>query len=233
MTDQKNINNSPKWIKQAQRYFNDTNNYPLTWTKKIHGINLLVSSNGHILNENFEKLPTVINANGYVEVNIKPDIKMFVHTLIAWTFLYDDIKEYKKEFGENSKYEVNHRDNIRHNNAIKNLIISTPELNKLNKGKYKNNKGKYKGVYEYKTTEWEINKYDYEVEDDKTFRVFFKGKPIGIFKDETEAANAYDLMLISYIHNKYKSIDLINEKAINIISNLEKFKNNLEPIEYL
>ena len=83
MTDQKNINNSPKWIKQAQRYFNDTNNYPLTWTKKIHGINLLVSSNGHILNENFEKLPTVINANGYVEVNIKPDIKMFVHTLIA------------------------------------------------------------------------------------------------------------------------------------------------------
>ena len=40
-------------------------------------------------------------------------------------------------------------------------------------------------------------------------------------------------MLISYIHNKYKSIDLINEKAINIISNLEKFKNNLDPIEYL
>lgn len=146
---------------------------------------------------------------------------------MAWTYLYKDIKAFNELFpGE--KYEINHRDNNNKNNNINNLFICTVEVNRLNKKKYKGKtKNNYKGVYIINNKNFEIERNDYnETKDNKTiYRIMFKGKYVDIVQDEKEAADIYDNMLISYIKNKYGSLQLINDNVLNNNENIEKFKN--------
>ena len=68
-----------------------------------------------------------------INVNNK---QLYVHHIMAWTFLYKDIKAFDLVF-PGQKYEINHRDNNNKNNNINNLFICNIEVNRLNKRKYK------------------------------------------------------------------------------------------------
>ena len=154
--------------------------------------------------------------------------QFYVHHIMAWTFLYKDIKAFDLVF-PGQKYEINHRDNNNKNNNINNLFICNIEINRLNKRKYtgKNIKNKYKGVYLVNNKKIEIERDDIkDINDNKTvYKIVFKGKFVDHCEDQEEGANIYDNMLISYIHSKYGSLDLLNTNVLNNNDNLTKFKN--------
>jgi hypothetical protein len=223
-----NNNSSPLWIKQSEYYRN--NNKLLKYNKKIYSIDLIVYSDGRIFYANKEDLeiPQHDNNKGYKMVNIN-NKAIYVHHLVAWTYLYKDIKEFNNAYPD-EKYEINHRDNNNKNNNVNNLIICNIELNRLNKRKYKGKcKNNYKGVYKVL-----VNNKDFEINKDENcditkdgiiYKIVFKGKFVDYKEDEKEAANIYDKMLISYIVNKYGSLSLINDNVLNNNNNLDLFKN--------
>ena len=217
--------NSPLWIKQSEYY--KKNNKVFKFKKVIYGVELLVHSDGHIFRNDVE-LPQYDNNKGYKMININ-DKKLYVHHVIAWTFLYKDIKAYKETFN-NEKYEINHRDNNNQNNNINNLFICNVELNRLNKKKYKGKcTNNFKGVYKVSLNNkpFEIDKKDDcdITKDGIIYKVVFMGKFVNYTDDEEKGAKIYDKMLISYIMNKYGSLSLINDNVLNDNNNIEEFKN--------
>jgi hypothetical protein len=214
---------APLWIKQSEYYRN--NNKLLKYKKKIYDVELTVYSDGRIFKDDIE-LKQSMNKCFYIIVNVNGRA-IYVHHLVAWTYLYKDIKEFNNAY-PNEKYEINHRDNNQQNNNINNLIICNIEINRLNKRKYKNTKNNYKGVYKINNKPFEIEKRnDYEITKDCiVYKVVFKGKFVDYIIDEKEAADMYDKMLISYILNKYGSLSLINDNVLNDNNNLNEFIPN-------
>lgn len=111
-----------------------------------------------------------------------------------------NIRMHQMVFGEydKEKYIISHINNIGHDNRISNLRLNTLSGNSHNKSKSKNTSSRYKGVNYSKS--------------DKRWRAVithdFKAYYIGLFKNEHEAAIAY---------NK-KAIELYGTKAsLNII----------------
>lgn len=89
---------------------------------------------------------------------------------------------------------VDHKDNNSLNNTLDNLRIATYQQNGANKLKRKKGFSKYKGVHEH------IVKQDGRIY--KYFRgrivVNYKKISLGIFKDEIEAAKAYNEAALKY-----------------------------------
>ncbi len=205
-------------MKQSN-YYAHNNNKELIYNKKMNGITLMVKSNGEISTEKGIIVPFQSNS-GYQQVNINGKI-FLVHNIVAYTFLYKDIKEYKETF-KDQKFQINHKDNNILNNHINNLCVTTVELNLLNRKKFNTN-NKFKGVYSINKKRFEITgdlsqKYEYYV-------VVFKGKYIDKVNNEEEAANIYDRMLITYVLSKYKTLEVLNKNILNNDNNLLEYNN--------
>lgn len=123
---------------------------------------------------------TLNKVNGYLYVSLckksKP-IKYYVHKVVAIVFL-NNIPD-----GTN-KIVVDHLDNNKLNNNLKNLNLTT---NRLNGSRKQNTTSEYTGVYFYA----KINRYRARI------RVNNKRIYLGQFKTEIEAHNAYKKALLT------------------------------------
>ena len=116
------------------------------------------------------------NKKGYWLVGVNcPTSKMYLTHRIVWFLccLQDPTEKL-----------IDHVDQNKSNNNIKNLRLATHQTNKLNTNKPKrtNNTSKYKGVsFEKRTNKW-------------TAKIQYKGKcyRLGTFETELKAAKAYD-----------------------------------------
>lgn len=116
------------------------------------------------------------NKRGYWLVGINfPTPKMYLTHRIVWILFH------KQDPAEKL---IDHIDQNKSNNNIKNLRLATHQTNKLNRDKPKrtNNTSKYKGVsFEKRTNKW-------------TAKIQYKSKcyRLGTFETELDAAKAYD-----------------------------------------
>ena len=90
--------------------------------KEITGTDLLIGSNGIIVTENFEKVPTK-DINGYLAVDINGK-ESFIHRLVAYYFKRD---AWTHLVEQSVIIEVHHRDKNKHNNDISNLVPMSRE----------------------------------------------------------------------------------------------------------
>ena len=95
-----------------------------------------------------------------------------VHRLVGIAFLENP----------DNKPMIDHIDENKANNNVKNLRWATSSDNLVNQGKYKNNQSGFKGVLFYKPS----NKYKAYI------RINGKEKHLGYFKSAEEASRAYD-----------------------------------------
>ena len=121
-------------------------------------------------------------SDGYCRITIN-NKSYLVHRLI---FLYHH--NYLPKF-------IDHIDRNKSNNNIKNLRGVTKSQNLMN-SKIRKGSSQYKGVSQHKSNKWQA-------------RIMYQGKRIylGLFKNEIDAAKAYNDAIIKY-HNKY---GLLNE----------------------
>lgn len=130
-------NNNVAWLKQSLTYNEKS---CLKWNKKYKGVDLWIVSDGKIYytSNPYEEIPQETNKNGYKYVSIYKSngdsFDMFVHHIMAYTYLYNDIKKFK-ELNKGVRFEINHKDGNILNNHISNLNISTIELNRINRKK--------------------------------------------------------------------------------------------------
>lgn len=103
-------------------------------------------------------------------IRIKIDKQSFYAHRLAWLWVY----------GENPPAFIDHIDRNGHNNAIANLRLATQSQNKANVGSRPNSRSRFKGVYrngDRWVSQITVNK---------------KGKSLGSYRTEEEAARAYD-----------------------------------------
>jgi hypothetical protein len=106
---------------------------------------------------------------------------------------------------------VDHRDNDPFNNLRSNLREATYSQNAMNRPKKKNTSSKYIGVnWHKKPRKWRA-----------TIRCHHKGRPVikhlGYFRDEIEAARAYDIAALKY-HRKFANLNFPREDYIKTSS---------------
>ena len=144
--------------------------------KRIDGFdNYLVSNFGNIKNSKTNKIMKQSNPQGYKLVNLKKDGKwkiFTVHRLVGNTFLENP----------DNKPLIDHIDENKSNNNVKNLRWATSKDNQYNQGKYINNTTGFKGVAYHKT----IKKYQAKI------KINDKLKHLGYFKNAEEASKAYE-----------------------------------------
>ena len=113
--------------------------------------------------------------NGYKLVSLKKNKKwkiFTVHRLVAIAFLKNP----------NNKPMIDHIDENKANNNVKNLRWASDQENQYNQGKYKNNTSGYKGVSFNK----KANKYESRI------RINGKLKHMGYYETAEEASEAYE-----------------------------------------
>jgi len=144
--------------------------------------NYEISSHGRCRNNKTSRiLKPGLNSKGYYFVNISKDkiSKSFsIHRLVADAFLENPL----------NKKCVDHIDGNPKNNMLSNLRWATLHENQGNRSKQENTSSKYKGVYFCK----KIKKWKAEI------RINGKKKYLGCFKNEEDAARAYDEKAIEF-----------------------------------
>ena len=138
--------------------------------------NYFISNFGNIKNSKTNKILKQSNhKQGYKLVNLKKDGKwkiFTVHRLVGNTFLENP----------DNKPLIDHIDENKSNNNVKNLRWATSKDNQYNQGKYINNKSGYKGVSFHK----QHNKYQAQI------RINGKKKHLGLFEKAENASQAYE-----------------------------------------
>ena len=145
--------------------------------KPVNGFdNYLVSNFGNVKNSKTNRiLKPGDDKKGYKVINLYQNgkYKTFkVHRLVGIAFLENP----------DNKPMIDHIDENKANNNVKNLRWATSSDNLVNQGKYKNNQSGFKGVLFYKPS----NKYKAYI------RINGKEKHLGYFKSAEEASRAYD-----------------------------------------
>ena len=162
-------------------------NNDLELFKPIDGYdNYFVSNFGNIKNSKKNKIMKLSNDNkGYKIINLSKNgkVKMFkVHRLVGIAFL-ENVDE---------KPMIDHIDNNRSNNNVKNLRWCTNQENLANQGKRENNTTGYKGI----TYNKETKKYRARI------NINGKKKHLGLFKSAEEASRVYNAKA-KEIHNEF------------------------------
>ena len=138
--------------------------------------NYFISNHGNIKNSKTNKIMKQKTAkNGYKRIGLSKNgnVKYFlIHRLVSIAFLENP----------DEKPKVDHIDENKTNNNVKNLRWSTPKENKYNQGKNKNNKSGYKGVCFDK----QLNKYKAYI------NINDKSKHLGYYETAEEASKAYE-----------------------------------------
>ena len=138
--------------------------------------NYLVSNFGNVKNSKTNMIMKQYNHNkGYKLINLKNNGKwksFTVHRLVGNAFLENP----------DEKPMIDHIDENKANNNVKNLRWATSKDNHYNQGKYKNNTSGFKGV----TFNKKDNKY--------ISRIIINGKrtSLGYFESAEEASKAYE-----------------------------------------
>ena len=97
------------------------------------------------------------------------------------------------------EHTIDHIDNNKSNNKMKNLRSATVAENNKNKPSTKNSTSKYKGItWKSKENKWYV-----------AVRVYGKSKHLGIFYDEVDAAIAYNQAAKKY-HGDFAYINIID-----------------------
>jgi hypothetical protein len=116
-----------------------------------------------------------MNAHGYV-IGTVDGVETPMHTYLYKTFVADIPPN----------YIIDHINNIRHDNRLSNLRVNTLSGNAHNAKKTKNASSKYYGVYWNKRSNRWFAAITYK----------YKHYHIGIFKDEIDAAKAYNVRAV-------------------------------------
>ena len=138
--------------------------------------NYFISNFGNIKNSKTNKIMKQSNhRQGYKRIGLTKNGKQIfflIHRLVGNAFLENPDK----------KQMIDHIDENKANNNVKNLRWATRKENGCNRGKQKNNKSGFKGVAFNKP----LNKYQAKI------RINDKRKHIGYFETAEEASKAYE-----------------------------------------
>ena len=138
--------------------------------------NYFISNFGNVKNNKTNKIMKQCNhRQGYKKIGLTKNgnRKMFlIHRLVALAFLENP----------DNKPKVDHIDENKANNNVKNLRWATVQENQSNQGKYKNNTSGFKGVSFNKP----LNKYSAQI------HINYKKQHLGYYETAEEGSRVYE-----------------------------------------